>query len=574
MQLFSWLAIAVGAVLFFLSHPNPVFQNGFFLFGFFALLPVFLSVRTSSFKTVWLKGFVYGILSYGASCYWLSSYNPFTLYIALGFYALILALVFSLLKICDLALCRFRQGRFFAFAFFAQAFIWCAYEYVKTLGFLGFSYGGLGYSQWKNLPLLQNASWGGVWPLSLACAIASASFAAVLCSLYSLRKGGGLPSDSASFGAAIRKALLANRICLLLTLFFLLFLFSYGLVALFLGESPSLLPGKKIKVICIQNNADSEKYGLDVYKRDVKALIELSKEALSQNPGADLVVWPETAVVPPVEYHYQKRSDYDRVEIINRLLEFLAGRDCAFVIGNQRTVEKSIFSADDYNAALVFDSSLENVIPPTPLVYQKIHLIPFAEYFPYRKLAPGIYKKLLLDNDRLWTPGSEYTVFNVRSIKFSVPICFEDTFGSLCRRFVLEGAEAFVNISNDSWSMSIPCQKQHLAMSVFRCAENRIPCARSTASGVTAFIDRFGRVVSSTAPFEKNFLAAELELPPQGFAKSLYTRKGDWFALAALFAGCAILAPSLLYLFLCMLKFRGGKNPAENPWLAKDRKKR
>ncbi len=571
MQLFSWLAIAVGAVLFFLSHPNPVFQNGFFLFGFFALLPVFLSVRTSSFKTVWLKGFVYGILSYGASCYWLSSYNPFTLYIALGFYALILALVFSLLKICDLAFCRFSQGRFFAFAFFAQAFIWCAYEYVKTLGFLGFSYGVLGYSQWKNLPLLQNASWGGVWPLSLACALVSASFAAILFSLHSFRKGGAVAS-----GAAVRKALLANRICLSLTIFFLLFMFSYGLVALSLVGWPSSPPVKKVKVICIQNNADSEKYELDVYKRDVKALIELSKEALSQNPDAALVVWPETAVVPPVEYHYQKRIDYDRVEIINRLLEFLAGKDCAFVIGNQRTVEKSPFSADDYNAALVFDSSLGNVIPPKPFFYQKIHLIPFAEYFPYRKLAPGLYKRLLLGNDRLWTPGSEYTVFNVRSVKFSVPICFEDTFGSLCRRFVLEGAEAFVNISNDSWSLSIPCQKQHLAMSVFRCAENRIPCARSTASGVTAFVDRFGRVVSTTAPLEMNFLAAEMELPSQESTKSLYTRMGDWFALSILFAGCAILALSLLYFFLGSLKSRAEskRQKAESPRLAKDGKKR
>ncbi|MBQ5498758.1 MAG: apolipoprotein N-acyltransferase, partial [Treponema sp.] len=69
MHLFSWLAVTGGAILFFLSHPNIFFHNGLFPLGFFALLPVFLAIRTSSFKTVWLKGFFYGILSYGLSCY-------------------------------------------------------------------------------------------------------------------------------------------------------------------------------------------------------------------------------------------------------------------------------------------------------------------------------------------------------------------------------------------------------------------------------------------------------------------------------------------------------------------------
>ena len=120
MHLFSWIAVIAGAFLFFLSHPNILFQNGLFPLGFFALLPVFLAVRASSFKTVWLKGFVYGLLSYGSFCYWLSSFNPYTLYIAVGCYALILALVFTILKLLDRAFYTFRQGRFFAFAFFAR----------------------------------------------------------------------------------------------------------------------------------------------------------------------------------------------------------------------------------------------------------------------------------------------------------------------------------------------------------------------------------------------------------------------------------------------------------------------
>ena len=554
MHLFSWLAVIAGAFLFFLSHPNILFQNGLFPLGFFALLPVFLAVRASSFKTVWLKGFVYGLLSYGSFCYWLSSFNPYTLYIAVGCYALILALVFTILKLLDRAFCTFRQGRFFAFAFFAQALVWCAYEYVKTLGFVGFSYGVLGYSQWKNLPLVQNASWGGVWPLSLACALVSASAASVFFHAHSIKKEETKKrSLSLSNGTYLKKSIFANRLPLAFTLASLLLMFAYGAIVLALGKGTNPSAQKSIKILCIQNNTDSEKYGLDVYRRDIKALLSLTKEALAQNPDAKIVVWPETAVVPPIEYHYQKLIDFDRVEIINRLLEFLAGQDCAFVIGNQRTVESGT-SLDDYNSALVFDSSLGNVIPPTPFFYHKIHLVPFAEWFPYKNLAPGLYKKLLLDNDRLWTPGSDPVVFNVRSVKFSVPICFEDTFGSLCRQFVLGGAEVFVNISNDSWSLSIPCQNQHLAMSVFRCAENRVSCARSTASGVTAFIDPFARVVSKTAPFEENFLACQVQIPCETQRKkTLYTLWGDWFAQALTVISCLLLILAILHTFLSHL---------------------
>ncbi|MBQ3650196.1 MAG: apolipoprotein N-acyltransferase [Treponema sp.] len=549
MHLFSWLAVTGGAILFFLSHPNIFFHNGLFPLGFFALLPVFLAIRTSSFKTVWLKGFFYGILSYGLSCYWLASFNPYTLYIALFCYGLILALVFVLLKLADKAFCTFCGGRFCLLAFFAQALVWCSYEYLKTLGFVGFSYGVLGYTQWNNLPLLQNAAWGGVWPLSLACAMVSASAASVFFRAHAIKKEETKKrSPSLSNGKCLKKSLLANRLPLSFTLAGLLLMFAYGAIVLALGKGTNPSALKSVKILCIQNNTDSEKYGVDVYRRDIKNLTELTKEALSQNPDAQIVVWPETAVVPPVEYHYQKRVDFDRVEIINRLLEFVAGKDCAFVIGNQRTVESSPSSSDDYNAALVFDSSLENVIPPTPLVYEKIHLVPFAEWFPYKNFAPGLYKKLLLDNDRLWTPGSQYVVFNVRSVKFSVPICFEDTFGSLCRRFVLGGAEVFVNISNDSWSLSVPCQKQHLAMSVFRCAENRVPCARSTASGVTAFVDSFGRVVAETPPFQQNFLCCKLKIPQEGSQKkTLYTAFGDWFAILIASAGILLESIALLH---------------------------
>ena len=59
-------------------------------------------------------------------------------------------------------------------------------------------------------------------------------------------------------------------------------------------------------------------------------------------------------------------------------------------------------------------------------------------------------------------------MFEVGGVKFSTPICFEDVFGYISRRFVREGAEVIVNMTNDSWSGSVAAQMQHLGMAVFR----------------------------------------------------------------------------------------------------------
>ncbi|MBR4825860.1 MAG: apolipoprotein N-acyltransferase, partial [Spirochaetaceae bacterium] len=203
------------------------------------------------------------------------------------------------------------------------------------------------------------------------------------------------------------------------------------------------------------------------------------------------------------------------------------------LIGNDHAVlgyaRNGKYEAIDYNSALLFTPK-KNCIPPEPQKYMKMHLVPFTEYFPYEKLFPKLYELLLNGDTHMWEHGNTAVVFNAADIKFGVPICFEDTFGNIGRRFVKNGAEAFINISNDAWSNSLACQYQHLSMAVFRCVENRVPAARATASGQTSFIDPNGKVLAMAEPFQKAYLIGEIPVC-QNRKQTIYTYCGDFVGI-------------------------------------------
>ncbi len=520
--LYNLLYLTFSAFLFFLSQPNILVHQGIGFLGFVELVPVFFVLKRITTKSSWLYGFFYGALSYGLLCYWLSTFNPYTLYLGLPAFGVIMALVFLFMKMF---------GNLFAGnKFYAMALVWLAYEFLKTKGFLGFPYGIVGYTQWKNIPLMQSAAVGGVWWVSAICVFSSAFFVTFAENLYHQKKNND--AWGVAFRVSFRKSFVANVVFLCA----LIFSFAYGIFSL--NSVSAHLVAKK--VVCVQNNTDSNKYGFEVYKRDVKVLMDLTDDAMKSGSGVDFVVWPETAVVPPIMYHYQKNIDPNRYNMVVDLLDFMDNHDACFVIGNQATVDNGGKYPDDYNASLVFDSRKKNVQPPEPETYYKMHLVPFTEYFPYERLFPRLYKLLLMGDTHLWTPGTGYTVFDSRGIKFSTPICFEDTFGDLCRGFVKNGARCLFNLTNDSWSKSVPCQFQHLSMSVFRAVENGVPMARSTASGATCFVDSKGRVKGLSEFFQRNYVREEI-LVPENYVPTLYNRFGDWLpvleiaAVAALF---------------------------------------
>ena len=130
-------------------------------------------------------------------------------------------------------------------------------------------------------------------------------------------------------------------------------------------------------------------------------------------------------------------------------------------------------------------------------------------------------------------PGANATIFSLPlrtggSVRFATPICFEDAFPDLNRRFILAGADLLVNLTNDAWSRTVSAETQHFVAAKLRAVENRRVLVRATNGGVTAAVDPWGRAIGDPVPL---FTATAVRLqvpvyrPP---AATPYTRFGDY----------------------------------------------
>ena len=523
--------LVISIILFALPQPNLLTVQGIPFLAYFALVPVFLLVRFVSWKTVWLLGIAYGVGAYCLFTYWLATFHPLGIFVISFMYGLYLMVAFPLLKAA--------ASLFPKWGWLVQGVVWCAYDFVKTLGFSGFHYGVLAYSHWRWTPLIQIVDVVGIWGLDALITFTSAWFTAVIVDAYRNRAVEGCGCRLKALVRALPAACRAHWIsgCCWLVVF--VGVLVYGFVSpVDYSQEP------QVEVALIQQNSDPWVGGMTAYQRDLKTLMRLSDQALAQNPQVDFVVWPETAFVPRIAWHYRHRYERDKFQLVQELLQYLDRAPVPFVIGNDHGVDGVGNRILDYNAVLLFKPG-ENTLPPTPDIYGKMKLVPFTEYFPFDKQFPQLYQMLLNGDTHMWEPGVEPVVFEVDGLRFSTPICFEDTFGFVGRRFVNAGAQAFVNLSNDAWSKSLACQYQHLSMAVFRSVENRVPTVRSTTTGQTCIIDPNGRILAMAEPFVETYLVGSIPVLDKT-EKTVYTRLGDYVGVIFAMAAILLLLAGLL----------------------------
>ncbi|HEY5991519.1 MAG TPA: apolipoprotein N-acyltransferase, partial [Candidatus Udaeobacter sp.] len=162
-----------------------------------------------------------------------------------------------------------------------------------------------------------------------------------------------------------------------------------------------------------------------------------------------------------------------------------------------------------------------------------------------------------------WVPGDfaagrRYTLFRLTNGNAEIAplICFEDTIGELTRQFVLSsemnpGANLLVDITNDGWFLHSAGSHQHLTNAIFRCVETRRPMVRAANTGVTCFVNQFGRVTQTLrdetgSTFTEGVLTGEIKVPTE-HELTFYTRHGELFAkFCAVITLLAILAASAI----------------------------
>ncbi|UCH46114.1 MAG: apolipoprotein N-acyltransferase, partial [Nitrospiraceae bacterium] len=158
-------------------------------------------------------------------------------------------------------------------------------------------------------------------------------------------------------------------------------------------------------------------------------------------------------------------------------------------------------------------------------VYDKIHLVPYGEYVPLRKLLPFVEK--LTGGIGDFMPGKERVVMDTPFATIGNLICYEIIFPNLVRDFVHNGANVLVTITNDAWFGNTSAPYQHFGTAIFRAVENRVPVVRAANTGISGFIDSKGRVLSKSDIFAEAVLTEGISPANK---KSFYSQHGDVFA--------------------------------------------
>jgi len=173
--------------------------------------------------------------------------------------------------------------------------------------------------------------------------------------------------------------------------------------------------------------------------------------------------------------------------------------------------------------------------------YRKIHLVPFGEMIPFEDRFTFLQRIDLGEGN--FSPGDTYTVFTLAGIPFSVAICFESIYPDLIGEFVSRGARFIVNITNDEWFGPSAGPYQHAQMAIVRAVEFEIGIARCANTGISMFVDPYGRVVSRSPLFEKLILRGEVV---GGEARTPYGRFGTYLEISVLLLVLALVAISFL----------------------------
>jgi apolipoprotein N-acyltransferase len=157
--------------------------------------------------------------------------------------------------------------------------------------------------------------------------------------------------------------------------------------------------------------------------------------------------------------------------------------------------------------------------------YDKMHLVPFGEYVPYKKLF--FFAGDLLADVGEFDPGTLRSTFSSGGHTYGTFICYESIFGDEIREFTNMGADVLVNLSDDGWYGDTSAAWEHLNMVRMRAIENHRWILRATNTGVTGSIDPYGRMLVSAPRHIRTSLRVGFNYEHD---VTFYAAHGDLFA--------------------------------------------
>jgi apolipoprotein N-acyltransferase len=243
--------------------------------------------------------------------------------------------------------------------------------------------------------------------------------------------------------------------------------------------------------------------------------MDLSQKAYEK--GAQLIIWPEFSVPLCFSCPYGYYLGFKE-----KLLQFVKDTNCTLLLGTNETAETEEMKRY-YNTALSLQPDLSTS------KYYKMHLVPFGEYTPYKKIFFFIEKMTHAIGEI--TPGTQHLMHRFENLKFGSPICYEIIFPDLVRKFVKKEANFLVTITNDGWYGKSSAPYQHFYIAVLRAVENRRYLLRAATTGISGIIDPYGRILSKSELMTKTLLTENVAPSSE---ITFYTRFGDILPLVCL----------------------------------------
>jgi len=485
------VAVALSGVLWICAFP----KIGLWPLVFVALVPLLFVLDGRSQKQVFWLTFATTFFAHTGLVYWLvytiNHYGHIPLPAAILIFVLMLIILSAIRGFffaVPYALCRGRAP-----AYLLVPVLWVGADYFQALFLGGFPWEFFGYAPYRFLPLVQAADILGVWLLTMA-------FVFVNASIYEALRphGRGLKR----FGGLIASVLL---IALLL---------AYGQSRLRQVEG-LMAESTKVRVAVVQGNIPQDvKWSREYRRVSVERYGNLSAAAAAE--GAELIVWPETAVP---KFQDIAKPLYRPIAKAARLI------DRYLLIG----LPTKRFEGEEeihHNSACI-------ITPEGKVLgwYHKNRLVPFGEFIPFKKVLKKLVDSIAQATGDFDSGHDLKVLEHPRLGKIAVIICYEAIYPNLCRKLTRQGVRLLVNITNDAWFGNTSAPHQHLSMAAVRAVESRLYMARAANTGISSFVEPTGRIV-----YESGLYELEYEVNDVGLVQvdTTYERVGDVLPLSCL----------------------------------------
>jgi apolipoprotein N-acyltransferase len=463
----------VSGVLLVLSLPKP----DLYPLAWLALIPwlYVIGSRPAVRQTVYAS-YAAGLVFFAGTFYWFSEtmviYGGLSIPLAIGVGVLFVISYALYFVLFGLGL-HYAVKQFGARGLFFAAPLWVTVELLRAILFSGFPWMLSGYALVPYTGILQIVVWTGIYGLSFLATAVNSAF------VYGI----------------LRRSKMWLGIAAAVVLF-----------SIFLPLIGARQSGDPIAVRLVQTNISIDQ---PWKKPDSDELLdELGKLSTRDTGRPRIVVWPET----PAPFYLNEDTDFR-----TRMQEIARKLGAYFLLGYIDAVGEG-----PSNSAALLNPNGDQVSR-----YDKMHLVPFGEYVPFKRLL--FFAESLTRQVGEFAPGTEYTISPLDGHRISTAICYESIFPDLVRRFVRRGSELLVVITNDGWFGESSAPYQHLRMGVVRAVENRRYMVRNANTGISAIIDPYGRIEASTPIGIRTILDGTAHFRSD---RTFYTEYGDVFAYA------------------------------------------